>query len=106
MSHDPRGLPCPNPNCESSDGYKIDPKTGWRHCFVCDHNVPPKEAHVEQQHVHKAASPLKKALPDFFPAIPERGLSADTCKKYGIWKEGENYFFPCYEGNKLVGMKA
>lgn len=34
-------LPCPSPKCTSSDGFSIDPKTGWGKCFVCEINVPP-----------------------------------------------------------------
>lgn len=106
---DPEGLPCPNPKCDSSDGYKIQ-DNGWGHCFVCGINVPPRAAKDEEvkMKVHAAdSSNLSsfRATPDVYAAIPERGLSKATAEKYRIWKEDDFYFFPSYEGFKQVGTK-
>lgn len=79
---------CPNPDCSSSDGYSVDPETGWGKCFVCNHNVPPaktagKKDIVVEKHrgiVRKEITPLAEV----FHEIPHRGISKQAAQKYSI----------------------
>lgn len=86
--------PCPNPNCTSSDGYSVDPKTGWGKCFVCDVNVPPKgekdgrrltsvvddDNPVHRSLLTKSVTPLAEV----YHAIKHRRISKQAAEKYRI----------------------
>jgi len=106
---DPDGKPCPNPKCDSTDGYKIKKETGWGHCFVCGINMPPraanKEKHLEPAQSVSSLSSSFRRLPDHYNALSERGISRASAEKYGIWHEEGCYFFPSFEKGKHVGTK-
>jgi hypothetical protein len=78
---------CPNPECSSSDGYSVDPKTGWGKCFVCNYKVPPKgivsnkDKDISERGVHtEHVTPLT----DVFREINHRSISKEAVKKYQI----------------------
>lgn len=98
---DPDGLPCPSDECTSSDGYKINDKTGWGHCFVCGMN------HKEDNTI---TEPLSKEpvdvsgiapLPDYYRQFNSRGLTEETIKRYKVTvsKDGKEFLakYPMFE---------
>lgn len=99
----------PCPSCPSSDGYTIDPKTGWGHCFVCSLNVPPgkvKDKLEAKRGKNKNDGPITP-IPDAGWGTPaERGISRATAEKYKIWTaaDGSSYF-PAYSDGQHVGTK-
>lgn len=105
---DPQGGPCPNPNCNTSDGYKIQ-DTGWGHCFVCHVNVPPHgEKKIEQKLKlveEDDRSVVLRPIADHFMALTDRGISKETAEKYRVWREGDVTFFPSFDKGKHVGIK-
>lgn len=112
-------LPCPNPDCGSSDGYALYDNgdrgiTGF--CFVCETprsestglaQAPPKTygGYNEVSNIEQNSQ---------ITAIPDRSLSADACKFYGIrvsfdetTGEIEQHHYPIYNNkNDLVGYKT
>jgi twinkle protein len=108
VSDDPTGLPCPNPECDSHDGYKIQPN-GWGHCFVCGYNKPPhaKDKNIEPQpKVVGMPAPALKPLPDLYKPLPARGIKKETAEKYRTWQEGDTYYFPSFKDRQYVGLKS
>lgn len=79
------------PNCPSSDGFSIDPKTGWGKCFVCDFNLPPKESNAGNSN-HTAGntdsrtggSPAVTPVTDVFRAAEHRGIPKAAVEKFKI----------------------
>lgn len=112
---DKEGLPCPNPQCSSSDGFKIQ-DNGWGHCFKCSFNVPPhkmKESfHVQptpEPKIKQAASSKPKLPPVplglVFLDLPDRKISKATCEKYKVWREGGRDYFANFQDGKHIGTK-
>lgn len=81
-------LPCPNPECGSSDAYSIQ-DNGWGHCFSCGKNVPPGNfAPVEvekKEPVSKDFTPLVEYAAPF----PVRGFTKETVHRYRVQIGGE-----------------
>ena len=80
-------LPCPSPDCNSSDAYSIQ-DNGWGHCFSCGVNVPPgRDPPIEVER--------EKKITDFTPVVeysapfPERGFSKETIQRYKVQIGGE-----------------
>ena len=80
-------LPCPSPDCNSSDAYSIQ-DNGWGHCFSCGVNVPPgRDPPIEAER--------EKKITDFTPIVeysapfPERGFSKETIQRYKVQIGGE-----------------
>lgn len=83
--------PCPSESCDSSDGYSIDPKTGWGKCFVCEINIPPEKAkedgnnsistnHSNSAGTQHSLTPVTKV----FHEIAHRKISKQAAQKYQI----------------------
>lgn len=107
---DPDGRECPNPKCDSSDGYKIDKKTGWGHCFVCKVNIPPSKANEEEVDLPERKPEVELTVmhtpPEVYQPLTERGISRATCEAYRVWKAGGLFHFPNFEGQRQVGLKV
>lgn len=84
-------LPCPSPECTSSDGFVIQPDGEWGHCFVCGINKKIKDS---EKLMEKEKVPAEKesitSSKSFSPICTKddarafRGLSPDTIYKYGV----------------------
>lgn len=81
-------LPCPS--CDSSDAYAIDDQ-GWGNCFSCHKRRYEGDASVKVTTKHKGYT-MKHNLN--IEALPERKLSLETCKFYGVGYRGDDLFFP------------
>lgn len=98
---DPEGLPCPNPECGSSDAYKIA-DNGWGHCFSCGFNTPPKGALIAEFKKPKRP-PIE--LGDRFGELLDRKISKTTCERYKVWQDGDRHYFASFRDEKHVGTK-
>lgn len=104
-------LPCPNPECKSSDAYSID-KNGWGHCFSCGKNYPPVMS-GETSRESKSGTTTKgfSSLPEVYRPLPERGFKQETIERYKVTvgKEDDKFIakYPLFDtqGNH-VGNKV
>jgi twinkle protein len=88
-------LPCPSPDCNSSDAFGIDDR-GWGHCFSCGINIPPSKLSdnilnkpIRMIHAETSFSPLTEV----FRPFPERGFTEETVKRYKVQvgREGDGF---------------
>jgi twinkle protein len=114
-------LPCPSDKCDSSDGYSIDPRTGWGKCFVCDINVPPEKA-TENSVEASTGSTLGSTtngsntisnvtpIAEVFHAVEHRGINKQAATKYQIdlnlGSDGVEARYPYYKDGKHVANKV
>ena len=82
-------------HCGSSDaGAEYD--DGHFYCFNCHHTEHETDAcdlSVKQQ----AVAPRKQQMLDIkgtVKAIPDRGITLQTCEKYGVTQDAQNHFYP------------
>ena len=110
-----KNLPCPIEPCTSSDAYAIDDK-GNGHCFSCKGNTfnPQNGTDKTQDRVNRGNMTDISYISKYPScAMPERGITEDVAKKYGVKVEcsevtglPEKYFFPYYKSGKVVGYKV
>lgn len=93
---DPSGAPCPSSDCNSTDGFKQDKKTGWGHCFVCDINRPPEFTnewmsnkltdHITIEKINSELKTVGNISPPSDVARPfvSRGFSEEAVKRFKI----------------------
>jgi len=82
-------LPCPS--CNSSDAYSID-DNGWGNCFSCGHRRNENGVTTLKVVTNNKGFTMKHNL-DIQP-LPDRKLSFDTCKFYGVGFKGDDLYFP------------
>lgn len=103
------GLPCPHPECDSSDAFAIY-DNGWGKCFSCYRNIPMdqeaiKEAQEEDFIVTNTyvAPSAQKALTEpyrssgddiKFRSIADRGINVNTAERYGVGYRNNDLIFP------------
>ena len=96
-------LPCPD--CGSSDALSIN-DDGWGHCFACEKRTPPTGVEI---HTPTKAKRMTDLLNDLeFVALPKRGITIDTCKKFNYtvaqYKEQRWQVSPYYKDGELVAQ--
>jgi twinkle protein len=81
---------CPSPNCSSTDGYSVDPDTGWGKCFVCNYKVPPN-GHITRTNSGvrsgistRGNSSILTPVTDVFHEAAHRSIPLSAIKKYQI----------------------
>lgn len=88
-------LPCPK--CDSSDALSIQ-SNGWRKCFSCGTNFPPNSNtdildtdlttntnNVAPLVKKQNTLPLQPIPKDIVRGLPQRGLTPETLKRYGVY---------------------
>ena len=60
MAKDNQHLPCPNPDCGSSDAFSYH-QNGWWKCFSCGENI--HEEQIGENTLKQKISPKSKAQP-------------------------------------------
>lgn len=73
----------------------VDEETGEHagfHCHACEYNIPPEGGKVKERKPKLAGNLIQNIGTPV--AIPKRGLTADTCRKYGITTVGDILIFP------------
>lgn len=85
--------------CGSSDG-NVHYSDGHAYCYVCSSYTAPqgsdKLVSVTERKVHQMNTPLGQGQ---YSAIPDRGITIDTAKAYGITVSGDKQFFPYHDTN-------
>ena len=83
--------------CGSTDGNSLY-DDGHTHCFVC--NKTEFENTIEERSVMRdAIAPTKKLeIRGQIKSIPDRGISQQTCEKYGVTQDEQNHYYP-YTGD-------
>lgn len=92
-------LPCIKSGCGSSDAVTVY-EDGTAFCYSCrgyyhagDYPLDNITNKGKKLTTKDKTKPLK-VLPEEFNDIPDRGLSADTCKKYGIRSTATKHAYP------------
>lgn len=75
-------VPCTNTECGSSDGMTVY-SDGHTYCFVCE-TWSPGDRQGDSKRPAKIAKDLLQDL--VVDALPKRGITAETCRKYGYFK--------------------
>ena len=92
-------------HCGSTDGNSLY-DDGHTHCFVC--NKTEFENDIEERSVMKdAIAPKKLEMKGQIKSIPDRGISQQTCEKYGVTQDEGKHYYPYADttGN-LVAVKT
>ncbi len=90
------GFPCPK--CSSSDAFKVKEDTGWGKCFSCGQNFSPEATEKYMSELNNKVSTstkpkgetTTKARPPMTPvstvfrALPSRGFTEDTIRRYRV----------------------
>lgn len=103
-------LPCPNPDCGSSDGFSIDHEDKG-YCFVCEKLMTPEGDPISSSGFDDE-TPLESSKDNLILGgghydIPVRKISKKTCELFDVKIVGDNYVFPYYDSNgSLVGQKC
>lgn len=104
----------PCPDCGSSDALAV--YDNGTHCFSCDKsNFTATEWTDKLVMANNTGKNMDIDYIKNYPsaAMPERGITEDIAKKYGVKVEcsettgmPEKYFFPYYKDGKIVGYKV
>ena len=79
-------------HCGSTDGNSLY-DDGHTHCFVC--NKTEFENDIEERSVMRdAIAPAKLEIRGTVKSIPDRGISQQTCEKYGVTQDEQNHYYP------------
>lgn len=79
-------------HCGSTDGNSLY-DDGHTHCFVC--NKTEFENQIEERSVMRdAIAPAKLEIRGTVKSIPDRGISQQTCEKYGVTQDEQNHYYP------------
>lgn len=101
-------MPCPT--CGSSDGLAMNEDHSTK-CFVCDTFTPSTNQQeiyiVIDEEVEVVSSALKVFKEGSAVSVSDRRISKSTMEKYGVVKDGDNYYFPYYDVNsQLIAAKV
>lgn len=81
-------------HCGSTDGNSLY-DDGHTHCFVCGKTE--FEHQIEERSVMRdAIAPAKKSveIKGTVKSIPDRGITQQTCEKFGVTQDGEHHYYP------------
>ena len=84
-------------HCGSTDGNSLY-DDGHTHCFVCgktefEHQI--EERSVMRDAIAPAGAPTKKVeLKGTVKSIPDRGITQQTCEKFGVTQDDGKHFYP------------
>lgn len=97
-------LPCVREECGSSDAVTYYPEDDHAFCYSCRHyyypNDYPQPTQKERTKLEKKKELTK--FPDEYVDIADRGITAETCKRFGIKVSGDRHVYPFYKGGKHV----
>lgn len=96
-------IPCEN--CHSSDANSLY-DDGHTYCFSCDHTTFDKEADNVYEFKPKGVTVSSIVQKGTFKPITDRGITQQTCEKFGVTQTGTHHYYPFYdEGGFLVATK-
>lgn len=80
-------------HCGSTDGNSLY-DDGHTHCFVCN-KTEFEHQHEERSVMRDAIAPTKKLeIKGTIKSIPDRGISQQTCEKFGVTQDAGQHFYP------------
>ncbi len=79
-------------NCGSSDANSLY-DDGHTHCFKCGHTVFEHE-HEERTVMRDAVAPKKVEIRGQIKSIPDRGITQQTCEKFGVTQDESKQYYP------------
>ena len=95
-------LPCEN--CGSSDANSLY-DDGHTHCFKCGHTVF-EHQYEERTVMRDAVAPRKVDIRGQIKSIPDRGITQQTCEKFGVTQDESRHYYPYADGSgTLVAVK-
>lgn len=108
-------LPCHNPSCGSSDALAVY-DDGSAFCFSCNKSWSTKQMEGIEPDEQATVHPVAKSLDDSeyqaarVEAISDRGITGDTCRKFGVRVGAGRHYYPVFEeetgSRKLIGVKT
>ena len=106
-------IPCPS--CSSSNAYSVN-DDGWGICFSCGTRVPPRlvqggSLSTFREQRGQMNSQLLEQSRENLVALNKRGISKETCEKFGYTTQQDNtgkavQVAPYYSGRELVAQKV
>ena len=102
MSTFVRHLPCDK--CGSSDANSLY-DDGHTHCFKCGHTEF-EHQHEERTVMRDAVAPKKVEIRGQVKSIPDRGITQQTCEKFGVTQDAERHYYPYADpAGAIVALK-
>lgn len=102
MSTFVRHLPCDK--CGSSDANSLY-DDGHTHCFKCGHTEF-EHQHEERTVMRDAVAPKKVEIKGQVKSIPDRGITQQTCEKFGVTQDAERHYYPYADpAGTIVALK-
>lgn len=102
MSTFVRHLPCDK--CGSSDANSLY-DDGHTHCFKCGHTEF-EHQHEERTVMRDAVAPKKIEIRGQIKSIPDRGITQQTCEKFGVTQDAERHYYPYADpAGAIVALK-
>jgi twinkle protein len=88
-------------HCGSTDGNSLY-DDGHTHCFVCGKTE--FENNIEERSVMRdAVAPAKKVeIKGTVKSIPDRGITQQTCEKFGVTQDATNHYYPYNDSNGVL----
>ena len=93
-------------HCGSTDANSLY-DDGHTHCFKCG-TTEFEHQHEERSVMRDAIAPTKKLeIRGQIKSIPDRGISQQTCEKYGVTQDETKQYYPyADEGGNIVAVKS
>ena len=88
----------PCDNCGSSDANSVY-SDGHKFCFSCHKYTPAEGINLKSQSTRKMTNVTFRGEPE---ALKRRGLTAETCKKFRIYRDGATLRFPYFTSDGLL----
>ena len=91
-------------HCGSTDGNSLY-DDGHTHCFVCGKTEFEGE-HDRRTTMRDAVAPRKVEMKGTVKSIPDRGITQQTCEKFGVTQDESTQYYPYTNGaGQLVACK-
>jgi len=88
----------PCENCGSSDANSVY-SDGHKFCFVCQTYTPAEGINLNSQSRRQMSNVNFKGEPE---ALRKRGISAETCRKFRIHRDGDTLRFPYFTSDGVL----
>ena len=97
-------------HCGSTDGNSLY-DDGHTHCFVCgktEFENQIEERSVMRDAIAPAGAPTKKVeLKGIVKSIPDRGITQQTCEKFGVTQDANHQYYPYADATgAIVAIKS
>ena len=95
-------IPCEH--CGSTDGNSLY-DDGHTHCFVCGKTTFSDD--TEQAYTKKETKVKQVEIKGQIKSIPDRGITQQTCEKYGVTQDEGKHYYPYTDaGSNVVAVKV